>query len=157
MRKHLANLVTSCRILCSIGLLFCPVFSVPFYLLYLLCGSTDMIDGTIARKTNSVTLFGSKLDSAADLIFLIAACIKLLPVVHLPGWLWCWIILIGIIRTSKGKLLLEHTLLNKITGLLLFVLPLTLSFLEVRFSTSVVCAIATVSAIQDKHTKTPAH
>ena len=45
-----------------------PAFSHQFYFLYLLCGFTDMIDGTIARKTKSVTTFGSGLDSVADFV-----------------------------------------------------------------------------------------
>ena len=52
-RKHMANMVTGCRIVCSILLLFVPAFSRRFVLLYLACGFTDMIDGTIARKTNT--------------------------------------------------------------------------------------------------------
>ena len=78
-----------------------------------------MVDGTIARKLNSVTVFGSKLDSVADLVFIIAACIKVLPVVQLPGWIWCWVFVIAAMRFSKGKLLLEHTVWNKVTGFLL--------------------------------------
>ena len=49
----MANIVTSCRIICSILLLFSPAFSAWFYSMYLLCGLTDMVDGTIARKTNT--------------------------------------------------------------------------------------------------------
>lgn len=51
MKKQIASIITVCRILGSIGLLFCPVFSASFYGLYLFCGLTDMVDGTIARKT----------------------------------------------------------------------------------------------------------
>ena len=58
----MANIVTSCRILCSILMLFSPAFSVQFYILYLICGLTDMVDGTIARKTNTDSEFGAKLD-----------------------------------------------------------------------------------------------
>lgn len=107
-----------------------------------------MVDGTIARKLNSATGFGSKLDSVADLVFIGAACVKLLPVIHLPGWVWCWVILIAGIRIRNRKLLLEHTVWNKITGLLLFLLPLTLSFLDVKYSTCVVCTAATIAAVK---------
>lgn len=50
-KKQVANIITLCRILGSIGLVFCPVFSACFYGVYLFCGLTDMADGTIARKT----------------------------------------------------------------------------------------------------------
>lgn len=69
MTKHIANILTSCRILGSILLLFFPTFSVEFYIIYIFCGFSDMTDGTIARKTNSVSRFGSRLDTVADLFF----------------------------------------------------------------------------------------
>jgi CDP-diacylglycerol--glycerol-3-phosphate 3-phosphatidyltransferase len=87
MRKQIANTITISRILCSIFLLPCPVFSAAFYILYLLCGMTDMIDGTIARKTGSVSEFGARLDTAADLSFALAAFLKILPRISMPTWL----------------------------------------------------------------------
>ena len=85
MTKHIANILTSCRILGSVLLLFFPVVDLAFYILYLFCGFSDMIDGIVARKTNSTSQFGSQLDTSADFVFVVAAMIKLLPVVHLPG------------------------------------------------------------------------
>ena len=76
MRKQIANIITSSRILCSIFMLFFPAFSVAFYILYLFCGITDMIDGTIARKTYSTSAFGAKLDTVADFVF-VAACVTM--------------------------------------------------------------------------------
>ena len=45
--KALANSITMIRILCSIALLFCPVFSLAFYALYLTAGVSDMVDGWV--------------------------------------------------------------------------------------------------------------
>ena len=157
MKKYLANIITLFRIVCSIWLLLLPVFSIRFYVVYLFCGFTDMIDGAIARKTHSVTEFGSKLDSVADLIFVVVAFVKLLPVISLPNWLWVWIAIIALIKVanilfgwiSAKRLVIEHTLMNKITGFVLFLLPLTLSFIELKYSAVVVCAVATMSAIQE--------
>ena len=81
MKMQIANIITSCRMLFSICLLFCPVFSACFCGIYLLCGFTDMVDGTIARKTNSVSEFGEKLDTVSDFILFAAALIKLLPAI----------------------------------------------------------------------------
>lgn len=61
-KAGLANLITGTRILCSAALLFCPAFSAPFYVLYLMAGLTDMVDGAVARKTGTVSTFGAKLD-----------------------------------------------------------------------------------------------
>ena len=70
----MANVITGLRILVSAVLVFCPVFSPIFYVLYLIAGLSDMVDGIIARKTNSVSEFGSKFDSIADFIFV--ACLN---------------------------------------------------------------------------------
>ena len=78
----IANIITSCRILCSMGILCFPAFSPEFYTMYFLCGFSDMIDGTIARKTNAVSEFGSKLDTVADFVFVVVCLIKLLPMRH---------------------------------------------------------------------------
>ena len=40
--------------------------------------------------------------------------------------------------------------MNKITGLLLFLLPLTLHFIDIKYSSLLVCSIATFSAIQER-------
>ena len=69
MKKQIANIITVCRILGSVGLLFCPVFSACFYGLYLFCGLTDMVDGAIARKTGAASTFGARLDTVTDVLF----------------------------------------------------------------------------------------
>ena len=116
-----------------------------------------MIDGTIAKKTNSASEFGAKLDTVADLVFVAVSLIKLLPIIHIPGWLWIWGSAIAIIKigniiwgyVSKKQFIALHTIMNKITGFLLFLLPLTLSLVELKFSSLVVCSIATFAAIQE--------
>ena len=157
MRKQIANLITVSRIICSICLLFWPVFSIGFYIVYLFCGFTDMVDGTIARKTKSVSEVGARLDTVADNVFVAVCFVKILPLMQLPTWLWNWIVIIAIIKIgnvvwgliSIKKLVSTHTILNKVTGFLLFLLPLTLSFIEPIYSSAVVCFIATLSAINE--------
>ena len=157
MIKYIANILTGARILGSILLLFFPVFSLKFYITYLYCGFSDMIDGTIARKTNSTSKFGSKLDTVADLVFVVVSMIKLLPVIHIPRWLWIWGGVIAVIKisniiwgyVSKKQFISLHTIMNKVTGLLLFLLPLTVSFAELQYIAIAVCSIATLSAIQE--------
>ena len=157
MKKHIANIITCCRILGSVLLLFYPAFSVEFYVIYIICGLSDMVDGTIARKTNSTSNFGAKLDTIADFVFVFVCSIKILPTLQIPLWLWVWIIIVALIKIfyialvfiHKKKLLSIHSILNKITGFALFLLPLSLSFVEIKYSSVVVCLIATFSAIQE--------
>ena len=153
----MANIITGLRILCSIALLFCPALSISFYVLYIAAGITDMIDGTVARKTNTVSEFGSRLDTAADFIFVAASIIKLLPVLQMATWIYVWIAVIAVIKGMNvvigyvihKKFVPVHSIMNKVVGFLLFILPLTLHFIEARHSAAVVCAVATFAAIQE--------
>ncbi len=70
MKKYIANIITGSRVAFSLLLLFISLSSVWFYILYLFCGLSDMIDGAIARKTGTVRKFGAKLDTIADFIFM---------------------------------------------------------------------------------------
>ena len=131
MKKHLANIITASRAVFSIPLLFIPFSSMWFYTLYLFSGLTDMIDGTVARKTEAVSKFGARLDTFADFVFVLVCSIKILPIIHIPVWLWDWIIIIALIKIlnialafiRKKELLSIHSTLNKLTGFSLFLLP----------------------------------
>ena len=159
MKKQIANIITSCRILGSIGLLFCLVFSDSFYVLYLFCGLTDMVDGTIARKTGAASSFGARLDTVADFLFVIASFVKLVPVIQFPVWIWVWAAVIAVVKLvnlvwgilGRKQMPSLHTIANKVTGLCLFLLPLTMSFVDLRYTAPVVCVIATIAAIQEGH------
>lgn len=157
MKKHAANIITGMRIVGSIALWFLDVSSSAFYIIYLLCGFSDMIDGTIARKTHAVSDLGSKLDTIADFAFVTICSLKLLPLLPLPVWLWIWIAVIALIKISsfiwgllaRGHLVDLHTVFNKATGLLLFLLPFTLRFIEPVYSFAVICSVATIAAIHE--------
>ena len=157
MKKHIANIITGSRIALSLPLLFIPLSSAWFYVFYIFCGLTDMIDGTIARKTETVSSFGSKLDTASDLVFMAVCAVKLLPKINICIWLWVWIAVIAIVKVTnivigfirRKKLVALHTVLNKTTGLLLFFLPLTLQFIVPTYSLAVVCTVATIAALQE--------
>ena len=157
MKKHIANMITGCRILGSILLLFFPAFSIPFYLIYVICGLTDMIDGTIARKTNSAGESGARFDTAADLVFATVSLSKMLPKLNIPQWLWIWVAVIAVIKignmiwayVSKKQFLYLHTVMNKFTGAILFLLPLTSPLVGSKYSSIAVCSIASFAAIQE--------
>ena len=153
----MANCITCIRIIISVVLLFFPAFSPVFYALYITAAVSDMVDGAVARKAGTVSEFGSKLDTVADFVLVVVCLIKLIPVIQVPIWLIVWIIVIALIKVitqiygyvkRKGIVAL-HTVMNKVTGILLFVLPLTLSFIDIKYSGAIVCAVATFSAIQE--------
>ena len=155
----MANLITIVRIICSIVLMFFPAFSPVFYALYVTAGVSDMVDGFVARKTGTVSEFGSKLDTAADLVLVAACMIKLIPVIDVPVWLIIWIIVIAVIKAvnliyvlvKRKEIFVLHTVMNKVTGILLFVLPLTVTFVDLKYSGALVSIVATFAAVQEGH------
>ena len=155
----MANAITIFRIADSIALLLCPVFSPAFYAFYIMAGVSDMLDGFVARKTNTVSRFGAKLDTIADYMFVAICLIKLLPVLSIPSWLYVWIGIIAFIKTVnivsgfavQKRFVSVHSAMNKATGALLFLFPLTIRVFPLKYSAIVVCVAATFAAIQEGH------
>ena len=153
MKKHIANMITGSRMVLSLPLLLIPLTSVRFYAIYLICGLSDMVDGTVARRTKSASEFGARLDTVSDFVFMTVALIKFVPHLHIPVWLWIWIGIIAMIKLGNvvwgfirtEKLISPHTVLNKITGLLLFLMPLTISFVDLTYALPIVCTVATIA------------
>ena len=151
----IANIITALRIVCAFAMLFCPVFSPQFYGFYIAAGISDIIDGTVARKTGSSSEFGAKFDSIADLFFVTAAAVKIFPQISLPKFIWIWTGIIAVVKTARivvacireKKFSIPHSISNKITGFLLFIFPLTIPFVDLWVSAGVVCAVATVAAV----------
>jgi len=141
----------------SLPLVFISLSSAWFYVFYLFCGLTDMIDGAIARKTGAVSKFGARLDTVADFVFMFVCSIKILPLMHIPVWLWVWIIIVALIKIFNialvfihtKKLISIHSVLNKTTGFALLLMPLSLAFVETTYSVATVCVLATIAAMQE--------
>ena len=157
MKKNLANIITGFRILGSITLIFLPMFSLTFYIMYLLCGVSDAVDGRIARITGSEGESGAVFDTVADFIFVAVMFVKFIPVLEIEKWLWIWIAAVTAVKAGniiygficEKKLISPHTVMNKITGFLLFVFPLTLNFIDINIILPVVGIFATFAAIQE--------
>lgn len=157
--KHIPNVITTLRIVGAFGLLFFDVRSSAFWVIYLVCGASDMLDGFLARKLHCESKTGASLDSVADLAFVACCCVKLIPVLNLPFWLWIWagaIVVVKVINQISALVMYKtfcfpHTLANKATGLLLFVaVPLTM-FLETTVPMVVTASLATFAAVQEGH------
>ena len=155
----MANTITFFRIAASIVLLFCPVFSPAFYVFYIAAGLSDMLDGFVARKTDTVSKLGARLDTMADFVFVVVCLIKLLPVLRISAWLYGWIGIIALIKVIniisgfvvQKRFVTVHSVMNKVAGALLFLLPLTLPAVPLKYTAIVVCAAATFAAIQEGH------
>ena len=155
--KHIPNIITAFRFLGATSLLFCNPAGVAFWVIYDLCGISDMLDGYLARKLNAESNTGAVLDSVAD-IFLVACCaIRLIPVVQIPTWLWIWaasIVTVKLINQVSAlivyrHLIFPHTMANKLTGLLLFLTVPTVFWSIVPVA--IVAGVATFASVQEGH------
>ena len=151
----MADLMTISRIFLSIILLFLPFPSLPFLALYIAGGVTDMADGFVARATGTAGARGAKLDSLADGVFFLSSSIKIFPSLCLLPLLWAPVMIVLLVRVAnllhsffKGREPL-HTTADKIAGFLLFLLPLSLGFVPVMLSASVVIAVVLFAAVEE--------
>ena len=126
--KPIPNIITALRILGAACLLFCNPAGAPFWVIYGLCGISDMADGYLARKLQAESKTGAVLDSVADICFVACCAIRLIPFVQIPTWLWIWagvIVAVKIVNQVSALIVCKrfcfpHTTANKLTGLLLF-------------------------------------
>lgn len=157
--KYSANLITVSRVIAAFAILFTTTFSVVFNILYIFCGISDIADGLIARKTHSESKIGETLDSIADFIFITVCLIKILPILNIPLWLWIWIAIIAIIKiinlvfgyVYRNKTVFLHTKANKLTGFMLFLMPLLIVLIKFDYIVVAPCMVATFAAIQECH------
>lgn len=156
---NIADTVTASRIVLSLVLLFMPLRSVWFLAVYTLTGLTDASDGYIARKSGTVSDFGARLDSIADICFFGVLMLKLLPTVHneMPEGIWYGVCAVFAVRLAAyivGALRYRrfaplHTWLNKLTGGAIFLLPYALVFAYATGYLRAVCTLALLAAAEE--------
>ncbi|GFZ30222.1 CDP-alcohol phosphatidyltransferase [Clostridium zeae] len=155
--KNIPNIISILRIFLSIILFTLKPLTLLFLIVYSICGFSDIIDGYIARRTNSTSTFGSILDSLADIIFMSAAVVVFFPIVVMPIKILIWIILIAFIRIASLLIVyfkyhtfaILHTYANKATGLFLFCCPYLYMFIDITTLGYVACTIASLAAIEE--------
>lgn len=90
--------------------------------------------------------FGENLDTVADFVFAVVALCKLLPAIKLSISIWIWIGLIAVIKlinivsgfVVQKRFVPVHSLANKMTGAVVFALPLTLSLIDVEYKKNLI-------------------
>ena len=155
----MANVLTICRIVLSLALLVPPALSPAFLALYAIAGLTDMADGFIARRTHTESEPGARLDSVGDFVLAVVCLVKILPAITVPTWLWIWVALIIMVKAANvisgfvmaKRLVLPHTIANKIAGVVVFLVPFALPFLDIGIVAIPACAVATFAAVQEGH------
>ena len=132
-KKNAANLITLIRIFGAIALIMLEPLSLPFFIVYGVCGLSDAFDGLVARKLGIQSSFGSALDSLSDLLFYGVMAAKLFPTFQRLLLPYQWVI-IGVptalhfiayivcaIKFNRFSAI--HTYANKALGLLVYAFP----------------------------------
>ena len=157
--KRIPNLLSMSRIVLCLPLLLVDAMTLPFWTLYVIAGTTDMLDGFLARRWGVESKFGARLDSMADFVFVLAVGYKLFPYLKLPATLWMMIELIALVKVVnaissfvvKHRIEYLHTKANKLTGFLLFIGIMAIGqsyFVPIAWMIS---CIALFAAIQEGH------
>lgn len=130
---NLANAVTAMRIVLSASLILLRSNKTAFIIVYLVCGMSDVLDGYIARKTHTESKLGEKLDSIADFVLYSVVAVILYGLLR-PRMPQLAVPLATVVVLRLAAYLVSaikyhafvflHTILNKITGFLVFLSPL---------------------------------
>ena len=159
MTRATPNILSASRIVLCLPLLLVDAMTVPFWVLYLIAGVTDMLDGFLARRWGVESKFGARLDSVADFVFVLAAGYKLFTWLKLPTALWMMIGLIALVKIVNAvssyvvnhRIVFLHTKANKVTGFLLFIGVMNIGqsyFIPVAW---MIACIALFAALQEGH------
>ena len=154
-----ADTITSVRIAASLFLLFLPLRSAGFLVVYTLTGLTDALDGWLARKTGTASDFGARLDSIADLLFYAVLLLRLSPVLWqaLPAAIWYAVAGIILVRlTAYAAAVIKyhrfaalHTWLNKLTGIGVFLLSYVFAVSTGVGYSWAVCVLALTASLEE--------
>ena len=179
--KQTPNILSASRIVLCLPLLLVDAMTMPFWVLYVIAGTTDMFDGFLARRWGVESKFGARLDSLADFVFVLAVGYKLFPWLKLPATLWMMIGLIAMVKIANvwssesrqtcldGRVVtgkdevnaisayvvkhsqFPHTKANKLTGFLLFIGMMAVGQSYFVPVAWVLACIALFAAIQEGH------
>ena len=157
--KRIPDLLSMSRIVLCLPLLMVDAMTVPFWVLYVIAGLTDILDGFLARRWGVESKLGARLESLADFVFVLTVGYKFFPLLKLPATLWMMIGLIALIKVAnaissymvKRRIEFLHTRANKLTGFFLFIGMMAIGqsyFVQVAW---VIACIALFAAIQEGH------
>ena len=155
--KAIPNFISFSRIIFSLILIFIKPLSIAFYVIYIICGFSDIVDGFIARLIDATSELGAKLDSMADMIMVGVLLFVFYPIVNPTIEIFIWVILIAIIRLSAMIVAMKkyktfamiHTYGNKITGIVLYIFPILIPYIRANVLMYICCIVASISAIEE--------
>ncbi|MGF7060788.1 CDP-alcohol phosphatidyltransferase family protein [Brassicibacter mesophilus] len=159
MKKYIPNILSVLRIICSVLLILFINDRIGFVFLYFVIGLTDILDGFIARKFKLESEFGARLDSFADFIFYImlvfiftklySSIILVNYKVALVGIVFIRLLNLLLTKLKYKKFVFVHTIVNKISGVLLYFLPVIILFKQSDIIIWITLAFVFIAAIEE--------
>lgn len=155
--ESLPNILSFGRIILSFVLIFFEPLTITFYIIYIVCGLSDILDGIITRKLAITSEFGARLDSIADFIMICLLIVLLYPRINPSKGIIIWVVCICLIRFVSASVALKkykktaslHTYGNKLTGIILFIFPLLGPVISSIAIMIFICIIASFSALEE--------
>ncbi|WP_078579342.1 CDP-alcohol phosphatidyltransferase family protein [Salipaludibacillus agaradhaerens] len=155
--SSIPNYLSLFRIVLSPFLLLVEPLGGLFFTLYFMCFISDGLDGYIARKTDTESRFGAKLDSFADMITFIILMYVLYGIINPTTLIIYLVIIIAFIRATSLIIVvlkcktfgIVHSYGNKLTGLTLSILPISFIFFPLDVFVIPVCILASFSAVEE--------
>ena len=159
MKKYIPNILSLLRIICSVLLILFINNRIGFVFLYFIIGLTDVLDGFIARRFMFESDLGAKLDSFADFVFYIILVFiylnlysSIITVNHemvLVGIIIIRLINLILTKIKYKKFVFVHTIANKVSGVLLYSIPVFLLFAKNNIIIWISLVVIFVAAIEE--------
>ncbi|MBS4536501.1 CDP-alcohol phosphatidyltransferase family protein [Clostridium sp. D2Q-14] len=159
MNKYIPNILSILRVICSVLLILLIDNRIGFVCLYLVIGLTDVLDGFIARRFMVESNLGAKLDSVADFVFYIILffiCVNLYSSIITVSYKIAIIVIIFIrlinlllTKIKYKKFVFVHTIANKVSGVLLYFLPVVILFKQNDIIIWIIFIVVFIAAIEE--------
>jgi CDP-diacylglycerol--glycerol-3-phosphate 3-phosphatidyltransferase len=156
--KYIPNALSILRMVLSLSLFLFLGSRAVFFIIFVLCGVSDLLDGIVARKTHSQSALGARLDSFGDMLFFLTVLIctviwageeMLLLLPYIAAIVVIRFANLAIAAARFHRFAIIHTFANKATGLLVFVSFGVYILTGAIIAFIPVCAIAALSALEE--------
>lgn len=159
---HVPNALSVARVPLSLSILFVRPFSAWFFVLYVLCGITDALDGFIARRCHAESQLGAVLDSIADFVFFLSALYVFLTAIAIPPLIVIWAFSLVIVRgagliaafSKFQSWAALHTYAYKMVGFAFFCFPAFYALMGAGMAGVILCSIATFATAEEIYINT---
>jgi CDP-diacylglycerol--glycerol-3-phosphate 3-phosphatidyltransferase len=155
--KACVMLMTASRVVGALSLLLLTPLMPPFYIVYVWCIASDILDGHVARRAKVTSNVGAIFDSTADLILIAVLLVVLIPALSFSMWIIALIGLVLLVRFSSWGIglmkyrtfSLLHSYSNKAAGLVMACFPLFLGLFGLTIAFLIAFAAAFLSAAEE--------